>query len=303
MFFAGSCFAEYLHREYETADLRAEFSPFGSIYNPESLAAAAAILCAPADPVDPADCFTGEGTDGRYRHMMFHSLIHAASAEELAAGLNARIAAARAFIETAEAAVLTLGTSIVYRLKTGETVNNCHRLPARDFDRVQLNVDEAAAALQQTINSLQSLNPGLKIILTLSPVRHLRDNAAENSLSKAVLRCAIDTAVKESGGENLWYFPSYEIMLDELRDYRWYADDLCHPAPAAVSYIISNFIESAYSMEFRDFLGRYLKVVRELNHRPFNPDSDEYRKFRTSAEAKQRQLQKERPDLFSPGSV
>ncbi len=299
--FLGSCFADYLYTEFKTAGLKAFGSPFGNIYNPVSLAEAARMISSETPPVKPEDCFN---TPGGFRHFMFHNLKTAGSADALAACLNDELAECRNFLLNAEAAVITPGTSQVFRLinKNAAIVNNCHKLPSGMFVREQLRIEETAEALRQTIENLRKVNPDLKIIITVSPVRHLRDDAAENSLSKAVLRCA---AAEVCGGRKeqadtsgTWYYPSFEIMLDELRDYRWYADDLCHPSAEAVSYIISRFINSVYDSRFLKFLELWLPVLRDLNHKPINPDSPEYRDFLLQAESKKNALIAEYPDFF-----
>lgn len=304
MFFTGSCFADNLYGKYQAAELNAMSAPFGNIYNPESLAEAAAMLSGEAGEIKAEECFNAEISEespgrGSFRHFMFHSLISGSSAAGLAASLNSRIIEARSYLATAEAVVITLGTSLVYRLKSGRTVSNCHKQPGSDFERVQLTVVQAASSLTSAINSFRQINPKLKFIVSLSPVRHLRDNAAENSLSKAVLRCAIEENMND---ESVWYFPSYEIMLDELRDYRWFADDLCHPSDKSVSFIISRFIDTAYSNNFKDFINRYDNVLRDLNHKPINPESKEYKQFRARAEEKKNQLRSRNPNLFSKKS-
>ena len=296
MFFIGSCFADYIGREYMEAELNAMSSPFGNIYNPESLAEAAGMLNGDIHGVKPEDCFSVD-PGGGFRHFMFHSRLEGGSPEELAEVLNRRTAETRAYLEKAEAVVITLGTSLVYRLKSGHTVNNCHKLPDTYFDRVQLGCSEAAEALRRAVTGLQKINSKLKFILSLSPVRHLRDNGAENSLSKAILRCAIDKVCVDLG-DDCWYFPAFEIMLDELRDYRWYADDLSHPSETAVSFIISRFIESAYNDDFQEFLRIYGRHLRDLNHKPFNPESEEYKKFKSEVESKKKRLMEDYPSRF-----
>ena len=294
IFFAGSCFADYMFREFDEMDLRVLNSPFGNIYNPLSLAEGAEML-AKGGPIDESGFFMHQDS---VRHFMFHSGIRAQSKEELNAGLEAGISSARNFIAEACAAVLTLGTSVVYRLKKdpNRTVNNCHRLPANDFIREQISAEEAAEALQRTIRAMLKINPELKIVLSLSPVRHLRDRPEENSLSKAVLRCAVESACRSH--DCVWYFPSYEIMMDELRDYRWYADDLCHPSAPAVEYIISRFIHSVFSPEFQSFHRKLLKIRKDLDHRPLDAESEEYIRFRRKAEDAERQLRKDFPAFF-----
>ncbi len=295
LFFAGSCFAENLHREFEAARLQAMISPFGNIYNPVSLAQAAELMAA-GGGIEAGDCFE---QGGEYYHFMFHTLIHESSPSKLAYRLNSELAAAKLWLSRAEAVVITLGTAFVYRLKdSGSVVNNCHRVPAGSFDRECLSAAGTADALRRSAAAFLSINPNLKIIITLSPVRHLRDNAAGNSLSKAVLRCGIDEFCREFP-EHGWYYPSYEIMLDELRDYRWYSTDLCHPSDEAVSYIISRFIGAAYDDEFKSFLRQWLQVLRDLNHRPLAPESDEYLKFLAKVKKKEKDIAARYPGLTS----
>ncbi|MBI9107852.1 MAG: GSCFA domain-containing protein [Spirochaetales bacterium] len=294
LFFMGSCFADNLYEKWREARLKARISPFGNIYNPVSLASAAALLEKDGGIVG-SDCFK-QGED--YYHFMFHSQKCGRKSADFATQLNAEIEVSRNFIRKAEAVVLTLGTAYAYRLlSTGDVVNNCHRRPSGDFERYLLSLPEASGALRETVDSLLRINSKLKIVLTLSPVRHLRDDAAENSLSKAVLRCAIDEALRACPG-SVWYFPSYEIVLDELRDYRWYSGDLCHPSDEAVSYIISRFIEATYDDEFKAFLAEWLPILRDLNHRPFSPDSNEHRKFIERVREKEGLIRKRYPDVI-----
>jgi len=295
MFFIGSCFAENLYREFSGAGLNALISPFGNIYNPASLSSAAGLIAAGGE-IGPDDCFLHKG---EYRHFMYHTLKYGADPEEFAALLNQELRETRNFLEKSEAVVITLGTAYIYRLRSsGKIVNNCHRIPSGDFSRELLSLTEAALSLKETVRALQSINPDIKIVLTLSPVRHLRDKAAENSLSKAVLRCAVNEVCRDFP-DSLWYFPSCEIVLDELRDYRWYASDLCHPSDEAVSYIISRFIENAYDDHFQAFLAAWLPILRDLNHRPLNPDSEEHRRFITKIEEKKRLITAAYPDIMA----
>jgi hypothetical protein len=295
LFFAGSCFAENLYRGFSDAGLKAGISPFGNIYNPVSLSSAAGLLSA-GDGIEPGDCFEFRGD---YYHFMFHTLISGTEPEELSARLNKELESAHNFIQNAEAVVITLGTSFVFKLRaTGRVVNNCHRLPAKDFARVILSLSEATDALNKAVGAFLSINPNLKIIISLSPVRHLRDNAAENSLSKATLRCAIDKVCKIFP-KNLWYYPSYEIILDELRDYRWYAADLCHPSQEAVSYVISRFIETAYNDNFHKFLAEWMQVRRDLNHKPLRPDSSDYNNFIKKVKEKEKSIAERYPEIMA----
>ncbi len=293
--FSGSCFAEYLYKELHTANLNVQITPFGNIYNPAAMETAFSMVFKPGD-IKPSDLLE---KDGIYYHYMFHSLVYGEDAEIFSSMLNRALAQCRNFLQNAEALIITAGTAAVYRhLKSGMIVNNCHRQTSGTFNREMLSVDQASQNMLAIISRLRKLNPDIRIIWTLSPVRHLRDNPAENSLSKAVLRCAIDEAVK-SDPEGSWYFPSYEIMMDELRDYRWYAGDLCHPSDEAVEYILSRFINSAFSPKYREFITYYTKLLKSLNHRPLNPESEVYITHLKETEQKIEEIKQKNPLYFS----
>ncbi len=293
--FSGSCFADYLYHELHTANLNVQITPFGNIYNPAAMKTAFALVIESRE-IKPSDLLE---RDGIYYHYMFHSLIYGEDAEIFSGMLNRALTQCRRFLESAEAIIITAGTAAVYRhLKTGMIVNNCHKQSAGTFAREMFSVDEASENMRSIISKLRKLNPGIRIIWTLSPVRHLRDKPAENSLSKAVLRCAIDEAVKNDS-EGSWYFPSYEIMMDELRDYRWYAKDLCHPSDEAVEYILSRFINSVFTPQYLEFLDGYTKLLKSLNHRPLNPESQNYIAHLKQTEQKIEELKQKNPLYFS----
>lgn len=280
LFFMGSCFAKNLYSVLEATEINTKTSPFGNIYNPSSMLEAAEYILKREEILEK-DCIFN---DGYFYNFLFHSQKKEKTSKLLAKKLNKEIALSQVFLKDAEAVILTFGTSLVYRLNKdfsdnfakGQTVSNCHKLHSSNFNRKQLAVNEAENAICKTIEAFKKINPDIKIILTLSPVRHLRDDATENSLSKAVLRSAIDGALQNP---NVWYFPAYEIMLDELRDYRWYADDLCHPSNKAVEYIISIFLRSVYNPLCLEYFDKWFRLQLNLNHKPRNPDSVEYKKM------------------------
>ncbi len=274
VYFGGSCFAENLFSFWKNRFLPCALSPFGSIYNPLSL----------------KDCFTllAEGRiisreeisfqNGLWTHPLFNSTVSHPDQDEFLNRLNTRVSEGRRRLNEASFLILTLGTAFVYGEKeSGEVVSNCHRRPSTDFVRRQITVEECTAALCDLTAILREQNPELKIIISLSPVRHLRDDAAENSLSKAVLRCGIDAYLKRT--ERAVYFPSYEILLDELRDYRWYESDLAHPGETAVAYIMDRFCEAAASPSLQEYLKEAEKLSGLLKHRLRFPDSPDGIKF------------------------
>lgn len=185
----------------------------------------------------------------------------------------------------------TLGTNHVYRLiETGEIVDNCQKRPQRLFNEEQLSVEQCADALQQAADILQAANPNVRIIVTVSPIRYAKYGFHGSQLSKATLLLASD--LFESHNENVTYFPAYEIVNDELRDYRFYAPDMLHPSQQAVDYIWERFSETFFGKEVDVFLAEWQPIKDALNHRPFNPESEQYKKFLTETLRKKEEFLK-----------
>ena len=190
-------------------------------------------------------------------------------------------------------AVFTLGTNHVYRLKeTGEIVDNCEKRPARLFEEEELSIDACADYLCRAIDVLQQRRPDVRVILTVSPIRYRKYGYHGSQLSKATLLLAINRMVSAIATQQspITYFPAYEIMMDELRDYRFYADDMLHPSTQAVEYIWQRFGEMFFSERTHQFLEEWRPVKAALAHRPFNPDSPEYQAFLADAHAKEAAL-------------
>ena len=184
---------------------------------------------------------------------------------------------------------LTLGTNHVYRLKeTGEIVDNCQKRPASLFQEEQLSVDECADYLQRVVTLLRSRRPDVHIVFTVSPIRYRKYGYHESQLSKATLLLAVQKVISHLAPRisHLEYFPAYEILMDELRDYRFYADDMLHPSSQAVEYIWQQLVAHYFSPRAKEFLREWTPLKAALNHRPFNPDSDEYRQFLADTHAK-----------------
>ena len=187
-------------------------------------------------------------------------------------------------------AFLTLGTNHVYRLKsTGEIVDNCQKRPATLFQEEELTVDQCADYLRQSIVLLRQINPDVHIVLTVSPIRYRKYGYHASQLSKATLLLAINTIVSESLAT---YFPSYEILMDELRDYRFYASDMLHPSEQAVDYIWERLVDTFFSNNAKVFLDEWRPLKQALSHKPFNPDSEEYRTFMDKTMLKVAELRK-----------
>lgn len=181
-------------------------------------------------------------------------------------------------------AMLTLGTNHVYIEKaTDEIVDNCRKRPQNLFREEILTVGQCADYLRKAIGRLHEYNAGMNIVVTVSPIRYRKYGYHGSRLSKAVLLLAADTVGREGG---VYYFPAYEIMNDELRDYRFYQPDMLHPSPQAVEYIFGRFVETCFSAAAREYLDEWRPIRDALNHHPFNPDSDEYKVFRRRTEEK-----------------
>lgn len=258
MLFVGSCFADSIGQRFAENKFRATVNPYGTMYNPASV------------------LHTVERFEG-----------------------------------TPRVVFITLGTNHVYRLKeTGEIVDNCQKRPAALFQEEELTVDECADYLRQTVELLCRRRPDVHVVFTVSPIRYRKYGYHESQLSKATLLLAVDKvciglnglsrtsqarAVRESPCSSAAYFPAYEILMDELRDYRFYADDMLHPSSQAVAYIWQQLVAHYFSDAAKEFLGEWAPLKAALNHRPFDADSEAYHAFMDKTMLKVAELQKKYP--------
>ena len=199
--------------------------------------------------------------------------------------------------EPPEVAVLTLGTNHVYILKeTGEIVDNCRKRPQRLFREELLTVDVCLGYLSRAVETLLSRNPDVRVVVTVSPIRYAKYGFHGSALSKAVLLLAADR-LASMYPDVVEYFPAYEIVNDELRDYRFYSEDMLHPSQQAVAYIWERFAEAFFSEDTRRFLEEWRPIKEALAHRPFRPDSDEYKEFLAATMRKAELLARKYPDM------
>ena len=186
-------------------------------------------------------------------------------------------------------AFITLGTNHIYRLKaTGEIVDNCQKRPASLFTEEELSIEQCEACLQQAVDVLKARRPDVQVVLTVSPIRYQKYGFHKSQLSKAVLLLAADRLAARNS--QVTYFPAYEIVVDELRDYRFYRDDMLHPTPQAVEYIWQQLAEHYLSPRAKAFLKEWKPIKEALGHRPLHPDSPEYREFLAQTRQKEAQL-------------
>lgn len=198
---------------------------------------------------------------------------------------------------TFDTAVFTLGTNHVYvERATGEIVDNCQKRPQREFEERELTVEECADALHEAITLLRQANPKVNIIITVSPIRYAKYGYHESQLSKAVLLLAADKVIKEEG-ERVYYFPAYEIVNDELRDYRFYKADMLHPNEQAVEYIWEQLVATCFSAEAKQFLEEWRPIKEALAHRPFHPEAAAYQDFIKKTKEKAKMLELKYPNI------
>jgi len=275
----GSCFAENIGRKMEEVCFDTEVNPFGVLYNPISMINSIELLL-DNKQFTPDDIFESRSLWHSFSHS---SLFSAVTVEDCLDKINSRMTLASNFIRKANVLLITFGTAWIFEeRKSGRVVSNCHKLPAAEFVRHRLSVEEIVTNYSSLIDKLSIKLPNLQLIFSVSPIRHWKDGAHENNLSKSTLLLAIDELQKQF--DQVHYFPAYEIQLDELRDYRFYASDMLHPSEVAVNYIWKRFSETYFDTATQGIKKEVEQLVSDLSHRPLQPDSEEFRKFRQSVE-------------------
>ena len=279
----GSCFATHIGARLRGAGLRTEVNPFGVLYNPESIALAVDALL--DGEVREDWLFYG-------RDEMWHSWLHATEFSALDKDtclrrVEERFTAAREMLLQADVVCFTFGTNRVYEHE-GRVVGNCHKQPAAEFKERALSVGEIVERWRKLLGRLHEANPQLQVIFTVSPYRYAKYGMVENQRAKATLLLAVEQLV--TGNPNAHYFPAYEIQLDELRDYRFYAEDMLHPSEQAVTYIWQRFTSWAFTPEAVKFSQEWERTERDLAHRPLNPDSEAHKAFLKKALERREQL-------------
>lgn len=287
----GSCFSDNVGARLSDAMVDVVVNPFGTVFNPLSMAALLHKLI-DGEPVAGIDLFLSNGVWSNYD---FHSRFSMASKEAALERMNQSIAAAHAHLQACHTLVLTLGTAVVYRRRdTGQVVNNCHKVPQHEFTRRLASVDEITSALTAALEHLHEFNPELRVLFTVSPIRHIADGLEMNSLSKAVLRVAVSNVVR-SHKEWVGYFPAFEIVVDDLRDYRFYNADMVHPSDVAIEYIWQTFQATYFDDHSTQAIARCERVTKRLKHRPMSNNPDVVARFNADTQAVIANLKKEYP--------
>ena len=290
----GSCFSDNIGNKLLDSCFNIVVNPFGVLFNPAS-------VCKSLKYIIDNKRFTEKDIfqNGSLWSSFAHStLFSSPNKEECLNLINSQIQQAHNQIINLDFLLLTFGTSWIFELKeTGDIVANCHKLPSDLFVRRRLRVDEIIEQYSVIIENLRNLNPNLEIIFTVSPVRHWKDGAHENNISKGILHIAIDSLCKRYNFTN--YFPAYEIQIDELRDYRFYADDMVHPSTQTVNYIWQKFIEYCIDKDEVLIMQRIEEIKSLENHRPIHTDIPEYVQLKHLIESKKNLIIKDFPFLNS----
>ena len=278
----GSCFAENMGDKLCYYKFQTQVNPFGIIFNPFSIEKL-------IERVVLQRYFTKDDIfffNERWHCYEVHSELSDADAEVVLSKLNRILSDTQKQLQQATHIIITYGTSWVYRhIETNAIVANCHKVPQKQFSKELLSIDSIQKSIQNTVSLIATLNPKCNFIFTVSPVRHLKDGFVENQVSKAHLIAAI-YATTNTKQQTLNYFPSYEIMMDELRDYRFYTDDMMHPSPMAIDYIWERFAATQIDASAITTMELVQTIQKGLAHRPFNPNSESHQKFEANLKEK-----------------
>lgn len=286
----GSCFVENIGEKLDYYKFQHAVNPFGIIFHPLAIASLIQRIVEQRLYTENDVFYRNE----RWHCFEVHSLMSSPSKEQLLRDLNGRLRSTCQWVKTSSCLVLTFGTAWGY-VRDYKVVANCHKVPQKEFDKILYTSDVIAKAIQSSIEQIRGMNPEVKIILTVSPVRHLKDGFIENQQSKANLITAVHQVV--SSEANTYYFPSYEIMMDELRDYRFYAEDMVHPNTLAVNYIWEKFKQVWIVPSVFDVMEKVCQIQKGLAHKPFNPESEEHQIFKKKLQHRIDKLQEQYPDM------
>lgn len=289
LLFLGSCFADEVGRICRGLGFNALVNPFGVLYNPASIAQS-------VERLDSGQPFCLEEVigvgEGQYCTFSHNTAFWKPSVETLLDCVNLALESAHAQFLKTKWVVISLGTSWVFRnTETQSVVSNCHKLPANQFERQFLSVEQSFRYFSEIVQQY----PEKQFVFTVSPLRHLKDGLHENQLSKAALLLAVDEVCKAF--DNAHYFPAYEILLDELRDYRFYKEDMAHPTEQAVRYVWERFTDFAIDPKEKPAMKAAAELKQMLQHRPLFPESETFKMFELQKEKKISELKKSFPDI------
>jgi hypothetical protein len=288
----GSCFSESIGAKLVAGGFRTDINPTGIVYNPLSVARTLEQIIE-GKVYTPSDLFE---YGGLWHSFMHHGSFSSSDQEKVLRHINARLKQAHDEFPAVDRLFITFGTAYVYRTLDGEVVSNCHKVPESQFTRTRLEVEEILSVYRALLERCIAANPSLQIVFTVSPIRYVRDGLHESQISKGILLNAVDNLTK-AFPDHVHYFPSYEILLDELRDYRFYADDLVHPSSLAVEYIWERFADTYLDSDTVALAKDCESIHKALQHRPLHDDDESYKEFLGQIKLKINRLKEKYPYL------
>ena len=292
LLFMGSCFTENIGETMQLYKFNVKINPNGVLYNPASMAVALRRY------IDKKAITENElfHANERWNSWEHHSCFSNTDKQSCLKTINDSILSAHDFIKQTDWLFITFGSAFLYkRNSTAELVANCHKVPQKEFTKHMLSVNEIAADYRILIQQLNAVNNNLKIIFTISPVRHIREGVVENNHSKARLVEAVHELIQQH--DNTFYFPAYELIIDDLRDYRFYNSDLVHPNEQAISYVFEKLMNTVFDEKTKQLFAKIKDIITARQHRPFNSNTEGYLKFKAAYTERCKQLQKDYPFL------
>lgn len=294
----GSCFSENIGAKLEYFKFQNFQNPLGILFHPKAIEALISHAVLEKEYLESDTFYNNE----KWHCFDAHSMMSSVSKKDLVVSLNDALKTTLQELKTASHIVITLGTAWVYRFKeTSKFVANCHKIQQKKFDKELLSIDIICKSLKHIVDMISGVNSKATIIFTVSPVRHLKDGFVENMQSKAHLVSATHEFLNQQlslGYKQSSYFPSYELMMDELRDYRFYNEDMIHPSPLAINYIWEKFKSVWISEKANETIAEVETIQKGLQHKSFNPNSKAHQEFLKNLEARMEKLQTEFPHIL-----
>lgn len=289
----GSCFTEHIGNYLHQVKLNVLQNPHGILFDPIAVCNSLERYISQHE-YQLSDLFQ---LNDAWHNWEFHTRFSHYKAEVALKGMNASVSEAHHFLKNADWLIITLGSSFIYQLvhEQFKPVANCHKAPAQTFQKHMSTIEAMITALDSTLYKLFHFNPKLKVIFTISPVRHIRDGVVDNNRSKARLLETVHHLVQKFN--RLYYFPAYELVIDVLRDYRFYDVDMAHPNYQATQFVLSHFTQTCFTPEAQQLMNELQKIQVAYKHKPLNPYSEEHRKFLLTMLQKVQQLQAQYPNL------
>lgn len=296
----GSCFTEHIGNALQELKFNVLQNPSGILFGPDSVCTTVQHIIS-NQPFVREDLFLSDEIWHSWRH---HSRFSGTDPDAVLSAINTAQEQAHHFLKESSWLIITLGSSFTYRLtaaaakaslQPGEAVANCHRAPSGWFSKELLEIDSMESMLNSMLTTLRQFNPAIRVLFTISPVRHIRDGVVENNRSKARLIETVNRLVEHH--KNCYYFPAYELVIDVLRDYRFYDIDLVHPNYAATSFVLEKFAEACIDPDTQLLMQEIRKLVIARKHKPFQPSTNAHRRFLAAQAGKTRQLMQEYPFL------